>query len=87
MLARVSNIILKISEPRNVSQIIVTHQITDAFHLTKRFIMIDSGQIIFDGGGNQLLKSQNENIIKFLRPFNASMARHYEMLEEVNNKS
>jgi phospholipid/cholesterol/gamma-HCH transport system ATP-binding protein len=86
MLARVSNIILKISEPRNVSQIIVTHQIADAFHLAKRFIMIDSGRIIFDGGGNQLLKSQNENIIKFLRPFNASLTRHYEMLEEVNNK-
>jgi phospholipid/cholesterol/gamma-HCH transport system ATP-binding protein len=86
MSERISDIIMKISDPRKVAQIIVTHEISDAFHLARRFIMIDDGRKIFDGSGKELLKSNNENIMNFLRPFNVSLARHCELLEEVNNK-
>ncbi len=87
MSERVTNILLKIREPRNVTQIVVTHQIADAFHVAERFIMIDSGGLIFDGVGKELLKSKDPAIIEFLGPFNSALARQYELLEDVNNGS
>ena len=82
---RISNIILKIREPRKVSQVVVTHQIADAFRVADRFIMIEDGRKIFDGGGKDLLRSQNEDIIKFLEPFNRAIARQNELVMEMNN--
>lgn len=87
MTERVTKILLKIREPRDVAQIVVTHQITDAFQVAERFIMIDSGRVVFDGTGRDLLNSESTAIIGFLGPFNSSVARHCELLEEVNNKS
>ncbi len=84
MTERIIRLIMKIKEPRNVAQVVVTHQIADAFNLADRFIMIDAGRKIFDGNGKQLLRSTNDNIIKFLRPFNAVVSKHCELLAQVN---
>jgi len=87
MTKRITKLILKIREPRNVAQIVVTHQIADAFHIADRFIMISEGDKIFDGSGKELLRSSNTDIIKFLGPFNDVVSRHCELLSEVNGNS
>jgi phospholipid/cholesterol/gamma-HCH transport system ATP-binding protein len=84
---RMTDIICKISEPHETAQVIVTHQIADAFRVADRFIMIDNGRKVFDGNGKSLLSSKDEDIISFLGPFNAVIARHCEMLAESNNIS
>jgi len=84
MTDRIVNLIMKIKEPRNVSQIVVTHQIADAFNLADRFVMIDGGRKIFDGDGKRLLGSTDESIVKFLRPFNSVVSKHCELLTQVN---
>ncbi len=87
MTKRITNLILKIKEPRNVAQIVVTHQIADAFFIADRFIMIAEGRMVFDGSGKELLRSDNADIIRFLGPFNDVVSRHCGMLSEVNGKS
>jgi len=87
MTLRISNIVLKLRETRNVSQIVVTHQIADAFRVADRFIMIEEGHKIFDGSGKKLLSSNDESIINFLQPFNNAIARQNELMMEMNNES
>jgi len=87
MTKRITDIILKLRNARSVSQVVVTHQIADAFRVADRFLMIEDGEKIFDGRGRKLLNSEDERIISFLEPFNNAIARQNELIEEINNKS
>jgi phospholipid/cholesterol/gamma-HCH transport system ATP-binding protein len=82
---RITDIMLRIREQRNVTQVIVTHQIADAFRVADRFIMVEDGRIVFDGSGKELLSASHESIISFLGPFNTAVAKHCELLEETGN--
>ncbi len=81
---RITDIINKIGDQKTTAQIVVTHQITDAFRVSDRFIMIDSGEKIFDGTGKQLLSCKDQNIIKFLGPFNSVIEKHCRLLAEMS---
>jgi phospholipid/cholesterol/gamma-HCH transport system ATP-binding protein len=83
---RITDIINRISKPKTTSQVVVTHQITDAFRVSDRFIMLDEGEKIFDGTGKQLLSSKNENIIKFLGPLNSVIEKHFRLLAEMSRE-
>ncbi len=83
---RITDIINRISEPKTTSQVVVTHQITDAFRVSDRFIMLDEGEKIFDGSGKQLLSSKDENIIKFLGPLNSVIEKHFRLLAEMSRE-
>ena len=65
----ITELILKLQSVKNVSSIIVTHQIADAFELTDHFIVLHDGVMVFDGTGVDLLKSQQEHVREFLAPF------------------
>lgn len=83
---RITDIINRISKPKATSQVVVTHQITDAFRVSDRFIMLDEGEKIFDGTGKELLSSKDENIIKFLGPFNSVIEKHCRLLAEMSKQ-
>ncbi|MCP4706895.1 MAG: ATP-binding cassette domain-containing protein, partial [candidate division Zixibacteria bacterium] len=74
MTTNVLNLINRLTEMRNVTSVIVTHQIADAFDVAEKFIIIDSGKSIFDGDFTHLRQADDPRIVEFLKPFRDSVA-------------
>lgn len=70
----VLNLISKLIRERAISTIVVTHQIADAIAIASRFIVIDAGQLAFDGSLDELRDCRDDRVRNFLAPFKASFA-------------
>ncbi len=76
----VLNLMIKLREVKNISVIIVTHQIADALKLTSKYIVIRKGLVVFDGNIDQLRDCDSSEMSDFLAPFKKSI------VEVVNKK-
>jgi phospholipid/cholesterol/gamma-HCH transport system ATP-binding protein len=74
MTQNVSDLINRLSIEKKVTTIVVTHQIADAFVVANKFIIIQDGEVVFDGDVNQLRTSQVPVVVDFLEPFRDSIA-------------
>jgi phospholipid/cholesterol/gamma-HCH transport system ATP-binding protein len=70
----VINLINRLSEVKHVTSIVVTHQIADAIEMADKFIIIDKGEVAFDGDLKQLRVSADPRVTDFLEPFRESVA-------------
>jgi ABC-type transporter Mla maintaining outer membrane lipid asymmetry ATPase subunit MlaF len=57
---------------KEIATIMVTHQIVDAFGVADRFIIIEHGEVIFDGTPEELRNSNEPQVQAFLAPFQGS---------------
>lgn len=62
----------KLTIEKQISTIVVTHQIADALWLANRFLVVHGGRIAFDGTLNQLRTCSDAQVVEFLAPFRAS---------------
>lgn len=67
-------LINRLAEVKHVTSIVVTHQIADAFEMADKFIIIDSGEVAFDGNLAELRQSQEPRVVEFLEPFRETIA-------------
>jgi len=70
----VIQLINRLAEVKHVTSIVVTHQIADAFEMADKFIIVDNGEIAFDGDLAQLRTSNDARVVEFLGPFRDSIA-------------
>jgi len=73
MTGNVISLIKRLVEIKQVTSIVVTHQIADAFDLADKFIIIEEGRAVFDGDITQLRHSSDKRVVDFLRPFRESI--------------
>ncbi len=74
MTRNVITLINHLSEVKQVSSIVVTHQIADALEVADKFIIIDKGVVVFDGNIIELRESRDTGVVNFLQPFRDSIA-------------
>jgi len=74
MTQNVISLINRLAEVKKVTSIVVTHQISDAFELADKFIIIDAGEVAFDGTIAQLNQDSEPRVVSFLKPFRDSVA-------------
>lgn len=65
----ITELIKKLQRKKGVSSIVVTHQITDAFDISDKFIVLHRGRIIFEGDTAALLHCREKHVGEFLRPY------------------
>jgi len=70
---QVLNLMVKLQQEKQVSTIMVTHEIADAFSVSDRFVIIYAGEKAFDGDLNELRDSQDPRVLEFLAPFRESI--------------
>jgi phospholipid/cholesterol/gamma-HCH transport system ATP-binding protein len=63
----------QLTRERNIATIVVTHQFLDALAIADKFILIDKGQVAFDGSLADLKDSEDKRVTSFLEPFRASL--------------
>ncbi|MCB2201515.1 ATP-binding cassette domain-containing protein [bacterium] len=69
----VLRLINKATAERNISTIVVTHQIPDAIAVADRFIVIHGGELVFDGNLEALRDCDEPRVRQFLLPFRNSI--------------
>ena len=69
MTRNIITLINHLAEVKRVTSIVVTHQISDAFELADKFIIIDDGQVAFDGTLEELRIEKDPLVVNFLQPF------------------
>ena len=74
MTTNIITLINRLAEVKKVTSIIVTHQIADAFEVADEFIIIEKGEIVFDGNISEMRSSTESRVISFLKPFRDSVA-------------
>ena len=65
---RICDCIQKQQFQHNVTSVLVTHQLSTAFRVSKRFICLYDGEILFDGTANELTASKNPYVQRFIQP-------------------
>jgi phospholipid/cholesterol/gamma-HCH transport system ATP-binding protein len=70
---KILQLIMKLQSEKELSTIVVTHQIADAICVADRFIVIVDGVLAFDGNLEELRDSKDIRVMKFLEPFKASI--------------
>ncbi len=73
----VLKLINRLASNQELCSVLVTHQIVDAFSVAQRFIIVDEGEIVFDGTPDGLRQCQDRRVAAFLAPFQSS----FEMVE------
>jgi phospholipid/cholesterol/gamma-HCH transport system ATP-binding protein len=65
--AEIGKLILEQQEKRNITSVVVTHEIRSAKIFADRFVLMNEGKILADGAFDELRKSGNKFVADFLR--------------------
>jgi phospholipid/cholesterol/gamma-HCH transport system ATP-binding protein len=65
--AEIDELILGLKNKRNITSIIVTHDIHSAQQISDRVVMLDEGRIVEEGTFRDFEKSSNPIVTRFLR--------------------
>ena len=66
------SLITKLHREKGIASVVVTHQIADALEIADRFVVIEAGEVVFDGSLEGLRVSTDPHVVSFLRPFRES---------------
>jgi phospholipid/cholesterol/gamma-HCH transport system ATP-binding protein len=64
--AEIAGLIADLKQRRKVTAIVVTHDLRSARHFSDRFVMLHEGKLVADGTYEELEKSGNETVARFL---------------------
>jgi phospholipid/cholesterol/gamma-HCH transport system ATP-binding protein len=62
----INELILKLQRELKVTSIVVTHDMNSAFKVADRIVMLHEGTLIFDGKPDDIQKSENEVVKRFV---------------------
>jgi phospholipid/cholesterol/gamma-HCH transport system ATP-binding protein len=65
--AEIGKLILEQKAKRNITSVVVTHEIRSAKIFADRFVLMNEGKILADGAFDELRKSRNKFVADFLR--------------------
>jgi phospholipid/cholesterol/gamma-HCH transport system ATP-binding protein len=65
--AEIGKLILEQKDKRNITSVVVTHEIRSAKIFADRFVLMNEGKILAEGAFDELRKSRNKFVADFLR--------------------
>jgi len=65
--AEIGNLISQLKEERQITSIVVTHDVHGAKSFSDRLALMDKGKILIDGTFGELKKSRNPFVVQFLK--------------------
>jgi phospholipid/cholesterol/gamma-HCH transport system ATP-binding protein len=63
----VIQLIVKLKEERNLTSVVVTHDLHGARHFADRVVLLKEGRVVVDGSYGQLTKSRDPFVVEFLK--------------------
>jgi phospholipid/cholesterol/gamma-HCH transport system ATP-binding protein len=65
----IGDLIIRLRDERGITAAVVTHEIGDALRVGDHFLLLDQGNLIYDGRAAGLLTSSHPRVQSFLDPF------------------
>lgn len=63
----INELIIKLKRELGVTSVVVTHDMTSAFKVADRMLMLFDGEFIFDGTAEEIRRSTDDRIVRFIR--------------------
>ncbi|HYO11019.1 MAG TPA: ABC transporter ATP-binding protein [Tepidisphaeraceae bacterium] len=63
----INELILKLQRELHVTSIVVTHDMNSAFKVADRIVMLHEGRIVFDGTPDEIQKSEDPDVKRFVQ--------------------
>ena len=63
----INELILKLNDELHVTSVVVTHDMTSAFKVADRLVMLSGGKVIAEGKADDFRNSTNEEVKRFVR--------------------
>lgn len=63
----INELVIKLKRELNVTSVVVTHDMTSAFKVADRMLMLYDGQFIFDGSADEIRRSADDRVVRFIR--------------------
>jgi len=80
----INELILKLERELHVTSVVVTHDMNSAFKVADRIVMLYEGKLIFDGGPDDVRKSDNDAVKRFVH--GEASEKDLQMLDSIRKK-
>jgi len=64
---RINTLVNRLRNEKQITSIVVTHILPDAFEIATRIVMLKGGSLVFEGQADELLSSQDPYVQQFVR--------------------
>ena len=64
--AELDELILRLRKAFHMTMVIVTHELDSAFRIADRIVVLDKGQMVFDGNVEEIKQSTNEMVVALI---------------------
>lgn len=72
----VTQMIIRLRDDKKVTSVVVTHEIVDALKLADSFLVLNQGQVMFEGSDQELRQTRQPYVVEYLAPFRKALREH-----------
>jgi phospholipid/cholesterol/gamma-HCH transport system ATP-binding protein len=72
----VTEMINRLRDDKEVTSVVVTHEIVDALRLADSFLVLSRGQVMFEGTAAELRQTRQPYVVEYLAPFRKALREH-----------
>ena len=72
----ITELITKLQREKGVTSVMVTHELIDALKVGDSFLVLNEGQVMFDGSDRELWASTQPYVVQYLAPFRRALKEH-----------
>lgn len=72
----ITELITRLKLEQGLTSVVVTHELIDALKLADSFLVLNEGQVMFDGTDEELRKSTQSYVVRYLAPFRKALKEH-----------
>jgi phospholipid/cholesterol/gamma-HCH transport system ATP-binding protein len=72
----ITELINKLKAEKSVTSVVVTHELIDALKVGDSFLVLNEGQVVFEGSDAQLWSSTEPYVVQYLAPFRRAIREH-----------
>ena len=72
----ITDLINKLRDEKGVTSVVVTHELIDALRVADSLLVLNSGQVAFEGTGGELRSTSQPFVVEYLAPFRRALKEH-----------
>jgi phospholipid/cholesterol/gamma-HCH transport system ATP-binding protein len=72
----ITNLINKLRDERELTSVVVTHELMDALKMADSFLVLNHGKVMFEGTGHDLGTTDHPYVVEYLAPFRRALKEH-----------
>lgn len=72
----ITELIVRLRREKGLTSVVVTHELVDALKVGDTFLVLNEGQVMFEGTAVELWRSTQSYVVQYLAPFRRALKEH-----------